>query len=124
MLFSTSALPYELIGKATVAVLAITLGIGLLIATFIAALFVWTRGWKALSNLMWRGYDPEGDRPPVWKVQISGVALAMGRLEFRKIPAAYREASDLTDNDTTAKQTMTLYLKTVFVDSDNSTDTH
>lgn len=102
---------YELIGKITVAVIAI-LFIAVVGAVIIAALmFAWSRFWTAVSNKMYEGYTLD-DEPPVWRLKVSGVSLALARFEFRNVIPAYREADDLTENDESFRE----YLKEVFVD--------
>lgn len=97
-------LPYELIGRATVAIVSLIvflLGSGILI---FVGWFVWVRGWAWISERMWKGYDPNGDVPPLWKMRISAVTIALSRFEFRKLPVVYREAEDLADDQTTIIQ--------------------
>lgn len=108
------SLPYELIGMAVVALVLLIVAVVVLLAAVIAVLVVWTRGWARLSNRMYRGYKthPEDERPPVWRLRVSGVSLALSRFKFRKIPRAYRKAEDMTENDATLRQ----YLSTVFLD--------
>lgn len=106
--------PYELIGKAVVAIFAIAATIVALGAMLFGLLFVWIRGWAFVSNSMWRGVDPTADEtPPSWKLRVSGVALALSRFEFRKIPEAYRRADEMAGS----QQSFMQYLKEVFVEN-------
>lgn len=106
-------LPYELIGMAVVALIALIVVLALLIGSILVVLFIWCRGLTWLSNRMYKGYGTEaGERPPLWKLRISGVSLALSRFQFRTVPAAYREAKELADENITFHN----YLKQVFID--------
>ena len=109
-------LPYELIGRFTVvffiSALLMVVG-GLLIVTFLK---VWVRGWKWLSNRMWEGYDPDGESPPLWKMRVSWIAYALSRFQFRKIPAAWKEATELANHDLTAHKTLLKGTRNIFAD--------
>lgn len=105
------ALPYELIGVVVVSIVIAVLVVLAAILVPIIAFAIWVRGWANLSNLMYRGYSIEaGNRPPLWKMRISGVALALSRRDFRKIPTVYREAEQLADDEVTFVQ----YAREVF----------
>ena len=109
-------LPYELIGKAVVFLILLAIVVALFASVVLVLLFIWIRGWVFISNFMWRGYEPHKDRPPLWKIRVSGVTLAISRFQFHKIPAVYREADEIADDDLTAHQAMIRYLKGAFVD--------
>lgn len=95
-------LPYELIGVGVVSLLLAVLIVVLCLASYILAFVAWVRGWAWVSNRMYRGYSiEEGNRPPLWKMRISGVTIALSRRDFRKIPAVYREAEELADDEIT-----------------------
>lgn len=114
-MISWPAFPYDLIGRGTVLVLAVILAIFILGAVILGGAFIWTRGWSYISNVMWRGYDPDdNDYPPAWKIRISGITIALARFQFHKIPAAYREGGEMTDKDITARAAMQRYLTNVF----------
>lgn len=112
-------LPYAALGKAVVGLLAFALLVAAVGAVVLAAGFVWVRGWTWVSNTAWRGYDPTEDRPPRWRLRVAGVTIALARFKFKKIPAAYREADELADDEITAGVALRRYLSAVFVeDSD------
>jgi len=91
------ALPYDLIGRLTVALLAaISVIIGVIVL-LILGIFVWIRSWRRLSDWIWKPYDPDEEYPPLWRFRISWVAVVLSRFKFRKIPAAYREATELAE---------------------------
>jgi hypothetical protein len=110
------SIPYELIGKAVVAVVIIAAVVAAALAVIFALGFIWIRGWTWISNRAWHGYDPHGEYPPLWKLRVAGVTIALARFEFRKVPAAYREAEELADNDLEAHLALRQYLKSVFID--------
>lgn len=88
-------LPYEAIGRATVALVALVVAAALVVVLLVVAYAVWWRGLTRASNRLWRGYSPTGERPPVWKLKISGVLIALRGFEVRKIPAVLEEAEEL-----------------------------
>lgn len=101
-------LPYELIGQVVVALVLLAGGIVTLVVGGIAAFMAWRRGWTGLSNRMYKGYDTDSKekRPPVWKMRIAGVTAALSHFKFRKIPAVYYEAEELTENETTFRESI------------------
>lgn len=108
------SLPYALIGKVVVFVVAVVVGLAVLAGCILGLLWLWVRGWSWVSNRMYVGYEitPVEERPPLWRMRISGVALALARFQFRKVRPAYREAETLTDDETTLRA----YLSSVFLD--------
>lgn len=111
-----SALPYELIGKAVVAILAIAIAVTLLVASIGAILIAWNRVFIWVSNRMWNGYSvTDSETPPLWKVRVSGVTLALGKFKFSKVRAAYHEAEEISDNEKTFMD----YAEAVFVSEDD-----
>ena len=87
-------LPYELIGRIVVGVMTILLAIGAIGLALFTIAFIWVRGWTAISELMWRGYAADGEWPPLWRSRIAAITYCMSRLKIRKMPAAYREATE------------------------------
>lgn len=115
--FPPSGLPYALIGEIVVSLVLVVLAIAVVVVAAGFFFVGWVQGFRWLSNRMYNGYDVEAIEdeerlPPVWKIRVAGVALALSRFEFRKVGLAYREAPDLTENDETVRE----YLKKVFVD--------
>ena len=108
-------LPYEVVGKLVVAVIALAALIATIGFVLFAFGFVWARGWTWVSNTAWRGYDPTEDRPPRWRLRIAGVTIALARFKFKKIPAAYREADELAEDEMTARVALRRYLSAVFM---------
>jgi len=109
--------PYELIGKAVVFILAMVLVLAIAATIVLALGFVWVRGWTAISNFMWRGYDPhDTEYPPLWKLRVSGVTVALAPFKFNKILPAYREAEELADDDVTVNVWLRRYVKSMFLD--------
>lgn len=98
--------PYELIGRAVVLVVAVAVVVVGVLALAVAAYIAWVRGFLWLSNRMYRGYDPiHGDEyPPRWKIRVAAVSAACQRFQFRKIPAVWREAGDIADDDVSFAQ--------------------
>lgn len=85
-----NSIPYELIGRLTVAFILAVLVEVLAVIAFVVLLFVWVRGWKKILNLSWHGYDPTGDEtPPPWRRKVGIVAYGMSRF---KRPSAIHEA--------------------------------
>ena len=111
-----SAIPYELVGKVVVGTVLIAAAAAVLLAVLYAIAFVWIRGWTWVSNTAWRGYDPHGEYPPLWRLRIAGVTIALARFKFGKIPPAYREAEQLAKDDIEAHTALRRYLKAVFLD--------
>lgn len=109
------SLPYATIGKITVAILMIALTLTFLAILVATSIVAWTQTWMWISNKMWNEYEPSNTHPPVWKMRISGIALALSRFEIQKLPAAYREATKL-DADSTADQALKTYVQRVFID--------
>lgn len=92
-------LPYELIGRIVVQIVATILFLGVTAVLGFGALFVWVRGWRFISDMMWKGIDPKTETPPLWRTRIAAVCAALSTFQFRKIPAAYREATKIANND-------------------------
>lgn len=92
-------LPYELIGRGAVAIVATILILGVIAVLGFGVLFVWVRGWCFISDMMWKGYDPKTETPPLWRSRIAGVTAALSTFQFRKIPAVYREATERANNE-------------------------
>lgn len=86
-------IPYELIGKVVVFIFAIIFAC----AIIILGLYVYSKLFFYLSELMWRGYD-EDNYPPEWRLKISAIALCLLYFKFHKIPGAYIEAIDMAEN--------------------------
>lgn len=87
-------LPYELIGRIVVGAVAVLLALGAIGLALFTIAFIWVRGWTAISELMWKGYDAtDGEWPPLWRSRMSAFAYCMSRLKIREMPTAYREAT-------------------------------
>jgi len=70
-------IPYELIGRLTVAlVLAILVEIAVILG-ILGIVVVWWRGWSLIANLAWKGYDWDGTHPPVWRRKIAIAAITI-----------------------------------------------
>jgi len=110
------ALPYDGIGKAVVGIVVVALVAAAAATVVFGLVFVWVRGWTWVSNTAWRGYDPQGEYPPLWRLRIAGVTLALARFKLWKIPAAYREAEEIATDDVTAHVALRRYLSAVFLD--------
>jgi hypothetical protein len=85
------------------------------ITVLLSSALLWSRGWSKLSNLMYYGYPDAingGELPPLWRLRISGVALALSRFKFRKVPEAYSQAEQMANGE----ETFLTYAKSVFVD--------
>jgi len=111
---------YELIGRIVVFAVAVTVVLAVAGAIAFVLGFVWVRGWTWVSNTAWRGYDPQGEYPPLWRLRIAGVTIALARFKFRKIPAAYREAEEIATDDVTAGVALRRYLSAVFLDEEDA----
>ena len=82
-------LPYETIGKAAVAILAVVALFGLLACIVFSALYFWIWFWTKIVRWGWKGYDPfDGPKPPRWRRKVS--IIAHGLREFKK-PSEIRE---------------------------------
>lgn len=92
-------LPYELIGKVTVVVVAIAL---LLVAIGVFALgflFVWMRWWTKVVRLAWGGYDPRDSPPPGIRKTIALYAYAFSQLKRpSSLPVEIRDAHRSDDD--------------------------
>lgn len=99
----SSIIPYELIGMFVVGFLAAVILATGAVASIATVLAVWYRAWIRLSNKMYEGYEthPREERPPLWRMRIAAVTRGIAGFQFHKIPAAYRETSELTDDHTT-----------------------
>lgn len=83
-------LPYELIGRATVALVGAILLELLVVALLVALYAAWYRGLTRASNYLWSGFYPaEGERPPPWKLKLSGLCIGVRDLDRRKIRRAW-----------------------------------
>ena len=82
-------LPYELIGKATVALLVVVALFGLLACIVFSVLYFWIWFWTKMVRCAWKGYHPlDGPKPPRWRRKVS--IIAHGLREFKK-PSEIRE---------------------------------
>lgn len=109
--------PLELIGAAVVSIATIIATVESVAAIVIGLGVAWVRCWTFFSNLMWRGYDPTEQRyPPLYRLRLAGVTIALARFKFRKIPAAWREAEEIAHDELTAHLVLRNYLKRVFMD--------
>lgn len=97
-------LPYEFVGRVTVGVVLVLTAVLVIGAVVVIAVWLWVRGWRGLSELCWRGYEPDGQRPPSGRLQVSAVATALAHFKPWKIPAAVNEARELAG--TNAAETM------------------
>jgi hypothetical protein len=94
-------LPYEAIGKATVAVLsAVSIG-AIAVGLFSAAAVGWMKFWNRVVNWAWGEYHPaDAERPPEWRLKVAFVAYAFSELKrpsnlHENIQKAHRvESSD------------------------------
>lgn len=92
--------PYTAIGKVVFMGSMIVLSAIVLTVGLFTVYFIWNRFWYSVSEYMWNGHrGSENDNPPVWKTRISGVSLALGRLQLFKIPAVYNEAEEIAEED-------------------------
>jgi len=95
-------LPYEAIGKATVAVLAALVLVAIALVLFVALYALWWRGLSYLINLCWRGYDIHGEHPPHWRRTVAIYAHALRDRDFSKVDEMIeeldkREGRDIDD---------------------------
>lgn len=88
-------LPYELIGQATVALVAAILLELLVVALLVALYAAWYRGLTRASNYLWKGHHPTGERPPAWKLKLSALCIVLRDLEPGKLRPAWAEAEEL-----------------------------
>ena len=108
-------LPYELIGRAVVVLLAIAAVLLALGVILFGVLFVWIRGWKWLGNLMWKGYDYHSDEwPPVWKRRVALFAICMYRFDFRVVLEKQREIKG-DDESKATDETLVGWLRRVYI---------
>lgn len=92
--------PYALIGKAIVVLLALVMLVAVVGTLVIALLVGWSRGWTRVSNRLWGPYDPtEGERPPLWRWRLAGVTAAMAHFNFREVPKVVRRRGDMCDDE-------------------------
>jgi len=71
-------IPYELIGRFTVALLLAILLEIVVLTVVVLSVVVWWRFWSFVANMMWRGYDiDEGEQPPVWRRKIAIASIAI-----------------------------------------------
>lgn len=85
-------LPYELIGKVSVAILTLLLLVLLSIGLFAATIYVWTRFWSKVTRIMLHGYDatdPEPKRPPLWREKFGLFSFYLSRTNFDYALAVY-----------------------------------
>lgn len=75
-------LPYELIGKVTVGILVVILILAVLAGLILLALVAWNRFWRAITNLMWRGYSVPNDPPTGLRRDIAYVSSAFSRFKW------------------------------------------
>lgn len=94
------ALPYELIGKATVALVVLALMVAAGIAVLIALHAVWYRGLTWVINRMWKGYDIHGEQPPYWKRRVSLIAYHLRQFDFSEYEHRKRELDKRERRDT------------------------
>ena len=92
-------LPYELIGRATVVVLALVALAVIALVAFIVAYAIWWRGLGKLTNLMWRGYDIHGEHPPRWRQEVSIYASALQRRDFSNVDYVREQLSKREGRD-------------------------
>lgn len=79
-------LPYELIGRITVIVLAIIVCLVGVFALFVVLYAIWYRGLTWVINRSWAGYDVQtGPNPPPRRRKIAVWAKALRDREFDKI---------------------------------------
>lgn len=94
-------IPYELIGKVTVATILLVVSAVIAIAGGLVLYAIWYRGLTKLANKIHEDrnlQDPE-ERPPVWQVRVAGVALAIRNFDISAARDAYSKADSLTEND-------------------------
>jgi len=71
----------------------------LIIVVGLVALFqrIWFYGFKALTNLMWWGYDIRGEHPPDWRCEVALYANALQSWNFEEIDEKREELSKLEE---------------------------
>lgn len=85
-----SGLPYELIGQLVVILFISIGGVLLALLTLIGITFAWVRGFTYISNAMWNECN-DGETPPVTKMKISAVAIALARFKPHKYSACLKK---------------------------------
>ena len=104
--------PYAIIGKAIVALLALVILVSVVGVLVLALMWVWNRAFLSISERMWKGYSPHGPIPPLWKLRISGVTSALATFRFTRLGEAYRNAEEMADDKTTLRD----YAKSIHYD--------
>lgn len=107
-------LPYEMIGMATFAIIALVIAFIVGLVLLIGFYLVWSRAWVRVSDSMYTGYDTPEEMPPRWKIRIAGVTVAIARFKFTKIPAVFSESTELANDE----ETILDALSNRFVDKD------
>jgi len=92
-------LPFELIGRATVVVLAVVLALVLALISYIVGVAVWHRGLGYLINLCWRGYDVTGEHPPDWRREIAIFLHCLKSRDFDRYAEKRRELHKVEGRD-------------------------
>lgn len=93
-------LPYALIGKATVTILAVT-GLAL---TALFTRYILPRLWKRFFDYLSTCFFDESasnestPTPPLWKIRLAGVFAAIARFKLTKLLATYRDAETIHNN--------------------------
>lgn len=86
------SLPYELIGKVVVAIIALIMAVFILIGIPILLYKIWFKSLTFLSNLIWRNYEPkEGERPPKNWRKVSAFIIILRDNDFQKKEEVWEE---------------------------------
>ena len=93
-------LPYEVIGKWTVVVVALSLLAVLILLAVVCLLFIWFRGWDLLTRLLWYGSARNPNRLPTWRLEASIYAQAIKNFDPSLVPEL-REDLGQDDSDET-----------------------
>jgi hypothetical protein len=92
-------LPYELIGRASVVIIVVLLALLLGVLAFMILYALWYRGLTYIINLMWKGYDIQGEHPPKWRREVAIYCHLLQTGDWEYVERIRKKLENLEDDE-------------------------